>query len=808
MPPENHHPQIPSELRSVTLKALFYAVLKSSVVLVALAFFLPEAMGQQVMIKGYATIQTLEDEEERPAGNVIIKVDTDDGSTHSTITPLSGTFTFNLNVEANHLVEWRKDGHTTKRIFFDFKSLSAANFPDEAKVFEFDVALLEEKFLTEDLKVAHTVARVFWSFEKNRFEYESKNRQDYWDRFKSIQRQYAAAKQDLKSEAVSELIIDFTEMVSWPEGQVDSQNIGIFNDYSLFVQLQMRKDELPADSSSMSVYFFENLENTSTYYSPVLSIIYLDQNSGRSGKELLSELDDGVLLITSGYGIHETMINFDEDSKSSLFEINEIEMTKRGFFVEDELLSKAGFTSDAEEWAMVVDEAQSVLRTGFERTKVLESENSNLSSLNTDLENQRAGLDSALQYRNQQMGLLEAQILASSSQLSSLNGILGSKSNELSLVQKDFDERKERMEDMEGVLQLKEQRLEAFDQILANTNAEIRTREAELSDAARLLENQRLLSYAGVGVAGLVSFLFMLAFKNYRKQKKYAKSNQQQARRLMQQRTLLHEKNSELNDSISYAKRIQDSMLPSLDGLRSMVDDVFIYYQPKDIVAGDFFWIEHSGDSVYFAVADCTGHGVPGAMMSVVCNNALSRAFREMGSVTPSQLLDRTRDFVVEQMSKSSMNVKDGMDIALCKWSPKEKKLQFAGAQNPLWVVTDREISGMVSAQLKNDETALKVLEIKGDKQPIGIFENSRQFVNHELVLEEGDQLYIFSDGFADQFGGRNGKKLKYSLFRELVTLSGDGPADDQKEFLSEYFLNWRGELEQIDDVCVLGMRV
>jgi serine phosphatase RsbU (regulator of sigma subunit) len=249
------------------------------------------------------------------------------------------------------------------------------------------------------------------------------------------------------------------------------------------------------------------------------------------------------------------------------------------------------------------------------------------------------------------------------------------------------------------------------------------------------------------------------------------------------------EKNKEILDSIAYAERIQKAILPPNNVIKEHLQNSFILYKPKDIVAGDFYWMECVEKKVIFAAADCTGHGVPGAMVSVVCNNALNRSVREHGLTSPGKILNKTREIVVQEFEKSEEVVKDGMDIALC--SLEVNKLQYAGAHNPLWIIRKGEI-----------------LETKANKQPIGQFDNPEPYTTHSFDLQKGDSIYIFSDGYVDQFGGEKGKKFKAKAFRELLLSIQNKVMEEQKTIIDEAFEKWRGSLEQIDDVCIIGVRI
>jgi len=271
------------------------------------------------------------------------------------------------------------------------------------------------------------------------------------------------------------------------------------------------------------------------------------------------------------------------------------------------------------------------------------------------------------------------------------------------------------------------------------------------------------------------------------------KLTKQQNKIIVEQKKVVDHKNKEILDSIKYAKRIQAAILPQRMLVKEYLKDSFILYKPKDIVAGDFYWMEHKHDKVLFAAADCTGHGVPGAMVSVVCNNALNRSVREHGLTDPGKILDKSREIVIKEFEKSNEDVNDGMDIALCSLEEKGGKtlLQYAGAHNPLWIVRNNEI-----------------LETKANKQPIGKFANKEPYTTHTFELEKGDSIYIFSDGYVDQFGGEKGKKLKAKSFKELIISIQDKEMEEQKLIINEVFETWKGDLEQIDDVCVIGVRI
>lgn len=299
-------------------------------------------------------------------------------------------------------------------------------------------------------------------------------------------------------------------------------------------------------------------------------------------------------------------------------------------------------------------------------------------------------------------------------------------------------------------------------------------------------EKQKIISIAvSVGLLLVVVFLFFVfnRLKITRKQK-----------------LVIEHQNKEIVSSINYAKRIQEAILPTKEYVKESLPNSFILYKPKDIVAGDFYWINKNNDTILFAAADCTGHGVPGAMVSVVCHNAMERTIREYKLSKPGEILDKSREIVEKQLNKaesiatfSIKNIRDGMDIALCSLNTKTNELMYAGAYNPLWIIR------------KNSDV---IEEVKALRQSIGRVDQPKAYETHQLNLNSGDTIYIFSDGYADQFGGPKGKKLMYRKFKELLLSIQEKNMEEQNTTINNYFEEWKGDMEQIDDVCVIGVRI
>ena len=266
---------------------------------------------------------------------------------------------------------------------------------------------------------------------------------------------------------------------------------------------------------------------------------------------------------------------------------------------------------------------------------------------------------------------------------------------------------------------------------------------------------------------------------------------QAQKDKLEENKNELEEKNKAILGSITYAKRLQDAILPPMSLIKKYLPESFVLYKPKDIVAGDFYWMERAGDNILITAADCTGHGVPGALVSVVCSNALNRTVKEFHITEPGKILDKVRELVLETFERSESSVQDGMDISLCCINTQTREIQWSGAYNPLWYIQNGEIH-----------------EVEADKQPIGKYDKATPFNTYTLKLQKGDTLYLFTDGYADQFGGVRNKKFKYKQLQEMLLATSGLTMEEQKMKLEESLDKWKGDFEQIDDILVIGIRV
>lgn len=294
----------------------------------------------------------------------------------------------------------------------------------------------------------------------------------------------------------------------------------------------------------------------------------------------------------------------------------------------------------------------------------------------------------------------------------------------------------------------------------------------------------------------VISIIFLLAIMQTRtliRTRKLLKDKEQALNLIELQKGELELKDKDITDSLIYAQRIQEALLPSEEYFRKHFKDSFILFKPKNIVSGDFYWIGEKDDKIFIVAADCTGHGVPGALMSMIGLEIVEKTINEENIEIPSEILAVMNKGLEKTFSREKnigTIIRDGMDIGLCVIDRKRKKVEYAGAFFPLYLIRDGSL-----------------VEIMADKIIIGMNPEGKPYTDHEIDLLENDIFYIFSDGYVDQFGGKENKKFMYRRFRYLLLTIHNFPVNDQKAILDENIKTWMGTNEQVDDMMVIGFR-
>lgn len=334
-------------------------------------------------------------------------------------------------------------------------------------------------------------------------------------------------------------------------------------------------------------------------------------------------------------------------------------------------------------------------------------------------------------------------------------------------------------------------------------------KEQELESAKKEADGKFKITLllTGLGFFGLIGFFIYYRLNVTKRQKLEI---ERQALITQKQKEVIAHQKEEIDQSINYAQLIQEATLP-VTKLSDISKDAFLVYLPKDKVSGDFYWLEQEDNKAFYCVADCTGHGIPGAFISMIGTILLNEIFNSKKMRSPEQILDELNRLVQMTLLSHNRQMKDGMDLSFCVLDKNSHQLFYAGANNPLWVISSEEekISDGTTITPSISVEGKHLFELKADKQPVGKYHEEQQpFTLKSIQLKEGDDFYLFSDGFPDQFGGESYKKYKYKPFKRLLiktSLLDKGP---QKKAIEEEFFEWKDGVEQIDDVCIIGVKV
>ncbi|MGZ3884152.1 MAG: tetratricopeptide repeat protein [Bacteroidia bacterium] len=337
-------------------------------------------------------------------------------------------------------------------------------------------------------------------------------------------------------------------------------------------------------------------------------------------------------------------------------------------------------------------------------------------------------------------------------------------------------------------------------------------RQFEEASAAAEVKKQKSIRNIVMGAGIIMLALFFFILKNYSAKRR---ANNE----ITRQHKIIEQQNDSILQSIAYARRIQQAILTPPETIRRLLPESFVLYRPKDIVSGDFYFIEpvyplsNSETWVAVALADCTGHGVPGALMSLTGYNILKQSLIEPGVKDPGSALDFLNRELYNflKQNQREQQIRDGMDIAFCAFNFEKNKMMFSAANNPLWLLSRREElkdqNGATHSKLAS-VGGYTLFELKANKQPIGYSEKTEKFTTYDINLQSGDLVYLFTDGYADQFGGPRQKKFKYKQLQELILQHADKSMPAQKQALENAIDLWKGELEQVDDISLIGIRV
>ena len=557
--------------------------------------------------------------------------------------------------------------------------------------------------------------------------------------------------QEGNTKSKAEFLYKFTssKYIEWPKNKsAKTFEVIILNDSSLYSEL---KRLVGKKSSFFGRYIMVTFCKSIQQVPSAAPIIYMNAFNGYDMASIINSYKGKpVLIVGENYGYNTCMINFLTINGETSYEVNKKLIEEQGLKPLPELLTKA-YTEG--QWKVLLQNAQNEIEN--ERKKLEETQKQ-------------------IEDASKKLSVQQKMIVSGKKQLEKASNVIDSTTGELKQVSVTLETTKSKIIEKDSLISLKQ--LEIYQK-----NSEI--------------EYHRNVQTGIIMILVLALALCFFIYRNYIINRKANKQLMELNQTITTQKHMLEEKNNEVTDSINYAQRIQQAMIPSENYFKGLLPESFIFYKPKDIVSGDFYCIEKKNDEIIVAVVDCTGHGVPGALMSVIGLNLFRQAVSKSKSTKPSDIIAYI-DLGLRRVFKKrggDTTIKDGMDLAICNFNLKKMEMAFAGVYNPIYHIR----GGILNI-------------IKADKKPIGhaVTDKEYKYNNHQIKLEKDDTVYLFSDGYADQFGGNQGKKYMYSRLRKLLIEINPLPMVEQGEVLSKEFEQWKSNLAQIDDVCLIGIRI
>jgi serine phosphatase RsbU (regulator of sigma subunit) len=591
-------------------------------------------------------------------------------------------------------------------------------------------------------------------------------------------------------------IFDMAKYIDYGPGFADSSvfRIGILDPTSelLFEMGNLAKTRKTIQNKPVQLIAFRSEDKILH-----TQVLYVNKASGFNINRVKAKLEGHqTMLITEGYEFRESMINFVAVNGQPKFEANEDLIKKSGMSVNSNFLDQAIKTKEDWENLFVITDADLKVQKETVRQQQLEIERQKAEILR-----QKALLDSL----DKEITAKEKTLLEKQKVLNIQLVQIGKQKGEITTQKQTIVVQQEAVRVQQDTLSRQKEKISTQILMMNDQLKKIGEQEGKIKIQLATLEKQKLILYFVVLALLLVSFLGYYIYRGY-KIKKEANIRLEEKNRIIsmqkdeieQQRDLAEAQRDQIayqkkhiTDSIMYAKRIQTALIPSLELFSDKLEH-FVLYKPLAIVSGDFYWVSSLGNKQVIISADCTGHGVPGAFMSMLGVTMLNEIVNGKHVLMPDQIIEQLREGVIKSLKQVAEedSIKDGMDIAVCMVDFDENILWYAGANNPLYLVRKGEL-----------------IHYRADKMPAAIHYRMTPFTLHKIELQKGDAFYIFSDGYSDQFGGPNQKKFMSNQLRETLIAMEGQPMLKQGERLNEIFEGWRGDSPQVDDVTLIGVR-
>jgi len=591
-------------------------------------------------------------------------------------------------------------------------------------------------------------------------------------------------------------IFDLSRYIDYGPGFADSSvfKIGILDNTSelLWELGNLAKTRKTIQDKPVQIVVFRSEEKILH-----TQILYVNKASGFNLNRVKEKLEGHqTMLMTEGYEFRQSMINFVVFNGKPRFEANDDLIKKAGMTVNQLFLAQAIKTKEDWENLFVITDADLQVQKETVKQQQLEIE-----MQKAEILRQKALLDSL----DQEITLKEKTLLEKQKVLNNQMAQIGRQQGEISYQKKTITVQQQQVQVQIDTLTSQKEKIAIKSALIDDQLKKIAEQDDKIKVQLATLEKQKLILYFVIFALALVSFLGYYIYRGYKIKKEANIKLEEKNRTISLQKDEIEEQKNlaeaqrdqiayqkkHITDSIMYAKRIQTALIPSLELFSDKLEH-FVLYKPLAIVSGDFYWVSTAGDKQIIIAADCTGHGVPGAFMSMLGVTMLNEIVNGKHIMEPAQIIEHLRQGVIKSLNQvaEEESIKDGMDIAVLSVDFKENILLYAGANNPLYLVRNGEL-----------------IHYRADKMPASIHYRMLPFTEHRIDLQKGDAFYIFSDGYSDQFGGPNQKKFMSMQLKETLVAMAGQPMLKQGEKLDEIFEGWRGDSPQVDDVTLIGVR-
>jgi serine phosphatase RsbU (regulator of sigma subunit) len=582
------------------------------------------------------------------------------------------------------------------------------------------------------------------------------------------------AQQGFTNENRALFILDISKYVSFEKTEREHEEFLITlldNDSNLFFDLEkLARTRKEIQGKPIQIRVCTSIEQLDPG-----QVVFLNRVDGFRISDVIKKISGkNTLLISEGYPFRSSMINFLVIDGKPRFEANEVFMNREGLYVNELFLAQAIKTR--EDWESLYERTEDEL----EMEKIITEQQYLLIEQQQD---QIRDQELLISDNRKTLQMLRGEIEVREAEIEQKTAVLQSQEEEIISQNRIIEAQIKEVREQLKILAEQEQNIKTKEETISIKEEEIREQDEKIVVQAEAIQKQKIIIWATVLALLLVFGLVYFIWRNYQNKKK--------ANILLQaQRDQIAYQKKHITDSIEYAKMIQTAILPSMELFSDRLEH-FVLFKPRDIVSGDFYWADEFGGKFLIVSADCTGHGVPGAFMSMLGISLLNEIVVSKEIIRPDRILNRLRDKIIDALKQEKGSIlKDGMDMSVCLFDKATRSLQFSGANNPLYLISDGNLR-----------------QIKGDKMPVAIHEVMEPFALHELQLKKGDTFYTFSDGFADQFGGPEQKKYMVKNFRKLLLSIQDLTMLEQRNYLDEVFSEYRKDVEQVDDVVVIGVK-